>query len=304
MIAIPTINFERYDESSDAAMNLLATQVSEALSQSGFMQITNLGITQTMIDEIFDLSKWFFSRSDDEKAVSAYTDAAENFGYQGLGIEHLDPSQPADIKQTFTMRDLQRHDPNDRRWPSALFRDEMTSFYNACLEGAYRIQRVFSVALDVEAEFFVRHHQGENVSLRLLYYPSSGINTVKEGQLGAGAHTDYGMITLLFQKDIGGLEVLDADDSWLQVAPLNDAIVINTGDLMERWTNGKFRSTLHRVQPKTGLEDRYSIAIFVDPDTQTPVKVLDSCCVSGEESRFPEITAGEYIHARIRASHK
>ena len=263
----------------------------------------NLGITSVQIDHAFALSTWFFSLSEEEKSTSAYVSAEENFGYQSLGVEHLDPSKPADLKQTFTLRDLLRHDKEDPRWPTPEFRDQSTNFYKACLEGAYRIQRVLSKALGMDQDFFVQYHQGENVSLRLLYYPSSGIDDIAVGQLGAGAHTDYGMITLLFQKDIGGLEVQDGEGTWHPVTPENDAIVINTGDLMERWTNGKYRSTPHRVQPKLGDVDRYSIAVFVDPDTETPVKVLDSCLKPGEKPGYPEITAGEHIQERIRASH-
>lgn len=302
-VFIPTIDFSAYNEQDAAALDDLARQVSDALTHSGFMKIVNLGITQAQIDHTFELSRWFFSRSEEEKSTSAYVSAEENFGYQSLGVEHLDPSKPADLKQTFTLRDLLRHDKEDPRWPTPEFRDELTSFYESCLEGAYRIQRVFSEALGMERDFFVQYHQGENVSLRLLYYPSSGIDAIASGQLGAGAHTDYGMITLLFQKDIGGLEVQDAEGAWHPVAPENDAIVINTGDLMERWTNGRYRSTPHRVQPKLGDIDRYSIAVFVDPDTETPVRVLDSCLEAGAPPKFPELTAGEYIQERIRASH-
>jgi isopenicillin N synthase-like dioxygenase len=302
-VFIPTIDFSAYNEQDDAVLDDLASRVSDALTHSGFMKIVNLGITQAQIDHTFELSTWFFSRSEEEKSTSAYVSAEENFGYQSLGVEHLDPSKPADLKQTFTLRDLLRHDRSDPRWPTPEFRDELTNFYTACLEGAYRIQRVFSKALGMEQDFFVQYHQGENVSLRLLYYPSSGIDDIAAGQLGAGAHTDYGMITLLFQKDIGGLEVQDAEGAWHPVAPENDAIVINTGDLMERWTNGRYRSTPHRVQPKRGDVDRYSIAVFVDPDTETPVKVLDSCLIAGQRPKFPEVTAGEHIQERIRASH-
>jgi isopenicillin N synthase-like dioxygenase len=302
-VFIPTIDFEAYDEQDDAALDDLASEVSDALTRSGFMKVMNLGITSVQIDHTFALSKWFFSLSEEEKSTSAYVSAEENFGYQSLGLERLDPSKPADLKQTFTLRDLLRHDKQDPRWPTPEFRDELTNFYKACLEGAYRIQRVFSKALGLEQDFFVQYHQGENVSLRLLYYPSSGIDDVAEGQLGAGAHTDYGMITLLFQNDIGGLEVQDGEGTWHSVTPENDAIVINTGDLMERWTNGKYRSTPHRVQPKLGDVDRYSIAVFVDPDTETPVRVLDSCLKPGEKPGYPEITAGEHIQERIRASH-
>ena len=302
-VFIPTIDFKAYDEQDDAALDDLASEVSDALTRSGFMKVMNLGITSVQIDHTFALSKWFFSLSEEEKSTSAYVSSEENFGYQSLGLERLDPSKPADLKQTFTLRDLLRHDKQDPRWPTPEFRDELTNFYKACLEGAYRIQRVFSKALGLERDFFVQYHQGENVSLRLLYYPSSGIDDVAEGQLGAGAHTDYGMITLLFQNDIGGLEVQDGEGTWHSVTPENDAIVINTGDLMERWTNGKYRSTPHRVQPKLGDVDRYSIAVFVDPDTETPVRVLDSCLKPGEKPGYPEITAGEHIQERIRASH-
>jgi len=302
-IFIPTIDFQLYDEKDDAALEDLASQVSEALTRSGFMKVMNLGITSAQIDDIFARSKWFFSLSEEEKSTSAYVSAQENFGYQSLALEHLDPSKPADLKQTFTLRDLLRHDKDDPRWPAPEFRDQSTGFYKACLEGAYRVQRVLSKALGMDQDFFVQYHRGENVSLRLLYYPSSGIDDIAAGQLGAGAHTDYGMMTLLFQKDIGGLEVQDVAGIWHPVAPENNTIVINTGDLMERWTNGKYRSTPHRVQPKIGDVDRYSIAVFVDPDTETPVKVLDSCLKLGEEPRYSEVTAGEHIQGKIAASH-
>jgi isopenicillin N synthase-like dioxygenase len=308
MVYIPTIDFEGYDDSDSEVISRLAGEVGEALTQSGFMKIKNLGITEFQISRAFELSHWFFTQPETKKAQSAYVSAAENFGFQGVGVEHLDPGKPADLKETFTMRDALHHDPDDVRWPSLIFRDGVTEFFEACLQGAYRIQRVFACALATEPEFFVQYHRGENVTLRFLHYPSMESPLVDDpvvdkGQLGAGEHTDYGMITLLFQRDVGGLEVQDASGSWHAVAPENDAIVINTGDLMERWTNGRYRSTPHRVQPQLGRSDRYSIAMFVDPDTKTPVKVLDSCLAPGEQPRFPEVTAGEHIVERIKATH-
>lgn len=300
---IPTIDFVGCLSGDEEAIASIAAQVAQALESSGFMKVKNVGLAQEDIDGMFELSEKFFSASSEIKTKSAYNSAGENFGYQRVGIEHLDPSQPFDIKETFTMRDLLRHDPLDPRWPGDSFRQRATRFYRQCLDAAYRIQRVCARVLNVEDEFFVQYHTGENVSLRLLFYPSTG-DPVEAGQLGAGAHTDYGMLTLLFQHGVGGLEVQDADGNWHEVPPENDAIVINTGDLMERWTNGRFRSTPHRVQPKIGDVDRLSIAMFVDPDTATPVKVLDSCVPEGQEPRYPEITAGEHIQERIEASHR
>lgn len=304
MVYIPTIDFKDYDDSNSEVILHLSAEVKKALTQSGFMKVKNLGITQLQINEAFQLSQWFFTQSESEKSESAYISATENFGFQRAGIEHLQPDKPADVKETFTMRNVLNHDPDDLRWPSATFRNGATEFFRACIEGAYRIQRVFACALETEPEFFVEHHRGENVTLRFLHYPSVEASEIEQGQLGAGAHTDYGMITLLFQRDVGGLEVQEACGSWHEVEPENDTIVINTGDLMERWTNGKFRSTPHRVQPQLGDTDRYSIVMFVDPDTETPVKVLESCLETGEKPRFREITAGEHILERIKATHQ
>ncbi len=303
MVEIPVIDFSAYDPGDDKALAALAIEVDRACRLSGFMKIRHLGVPDLLVDEMFGLSKRFFEADVATKARSAYQDAAENFGYQGVGLEYLDPMRPADIKETFTMRDLRCHDPEDKRWPNVPFRDTATEFYEACLQGAYRIQRVLARALCQPDDFFVQYHQGENVSLRLLYYPAMGAAPVP-GQLGAGAHTDYGLITLLFQRNVSGLQVQDAAGSWHDVAPEPDVILINTGDLMERWTNGAYRSTPHRVQPKLGLEDRYSMALFVDPDTDTPVSVLESCLAEGESPRYPDVTAGEHIQERIMASHQ
>ena len=304
MLVIQTLDFQNYEESNPATLVELAGEVVEALTTSGFMKIKNLGIEPEQVATMFSYADWFFSQDQAEKQRSSYASAGENFGFQGVGVEHLDPAQHADIKETFTMRDILRHDVTDPRWPNEDFREVATRFYENCLQGAYRIQRVCAHAFDLEQEFFVNCHQGENVSLRLLYYPASEEYSVQSGQLGAGVHTDYGMLTLLFQNGVGGLQVQDAERDWHDVVPEPDAIVINTGDLMERWTNGKFRSTPHRVQPKVGAEDRLSIAMFVDPDTETPVSVLQSCIPAGERARYPEITAGEHIQERIKASHR
>lgn len=301
---VPLIDFSPYDENKPATQASLAEDVGTALSEIGFMSVTNLGIEAHLLNEMFTASKGFFSADPDKKLNSSYLSASENFGYQGLCKEHLDPTKPADLKETFTMRDVLHHATDDSRWPSTEFRDLMTRFYSACLDSSYRMQRILARALDLDPDFFVQHHNGENITLRLLYYPASGVDQVDESQMGAGAHTDYGLLTLLFQDDVGGLEVLDMNDEWQSVDYIESGIVINSGDLLERWTNGRYRSTLHRVRPKIGHRDRYSIAMFVDPDSATPVSVLDSCISEARPAQYPPVTAGEHLQERIEASHK
>ena len=283
---IPVIDFATYDSHKPETLARLGAEVGAALTDVGFMSITNLGISAQLLQNVFSASREFFAGSVELKMKSAYLSASENFGYQGLGQEHLDPQKPADLKETFTMRNVLNHALDDDRWPSMPFRALMHEFYGACLEGAYRMQRVLATELDLEREFFVRYHNGENCTLRLLYYPDSGVDQVLESQLGAGAHTDYGLLTLLFQDDVGGLEALDRNDVWQPVPYIEGAIVVNSGDMLERWTNGRCRSTLHRVKPKIGDRKRYSIAMFVDPDSATAVEVLDSCVSDDQPANF------------------
>ena len=300
---VPLIVFAKYDGSSQDALRTLADNVDSALSQIGFMSITNLGIDPQLLDRVFAASQSFFASKISEKQRFAYRSASENFGYQGMCVEHLDPTKPADLKETFTMRNVLHHALDDDRWPSLEFRNLMHEFYQACLDGAYKVQRVLAQALDVDAEFFAQHHNGENITLRLLYYPDSCVDEVADAQLGAGEHTDYGLLTLLFQDDVGGLEVRDANDAWQAVEYIESAIIINSGDLLERWTNGRYRSTLHRVKPKIGQRERFSIAVFVDPDSATAVSVLDSCITDSKPAQYAPITAGEHLQEKILASH-
>lgn len=304
MHQIPVIDFSHFDPRRPEAIAALARDVDQALAEIGFMAIRNLGIPGNDITEVFAAARAFFEGEDEQKAGCAYRSASENFGYQGIAQEHLDPMAPADLKETFTMRNLTRQELGADRWPDARFATRMKAFYTQCLQASFRLMRVLAAALNVPPEFFVQHHSGENVTLRLLHYPAVAADSLQAGQLGAGAHTDYGLLTLLFQQAIGGLEVQAADGAWLQVAAEPDTIVINAGDLLEVWTNGRYRSTLHRVQPILGHQTRQSIAMFVDPDSATHVEALPSCRESGTAARFAPTTAGEHLQARIEASHK
>jgi len=299
---IPVIDFKTYDEAKPESITELGEQVSDALTGLGFMAVTHIGVEPERLAKIFAASKAFFMQPDEVKNACAYTNPEDNFGFQGMLQEHLDPTRPADLKEAFTMRSPFKYSMDDTRWPSSEFRELILDFYQLCMQCAFKVLRAFAASLGVEKDFFVQYHNGENVTLRLLHYPSSGADISSPEQLGAGAHTDYGVITLLFQDNVGGLEVQDRDGVWQPVDYVENAIVVNTGDLMERWTNGKFRSTKHRVQPKIGQQERYSIAMFVDPDDDTPVSVLDSCTSADNPGKYPPITAGEHILEKIRAS--
>ena len=278
--------------------------IDAGFSTFGFLQLANIGIDPAELETVFRASEAFFNGPAETKRRCVYRSAAENFGYQGLLEENLDPNAPADLKETFTMRNIVNAPPAEDRWPSPEFRELMIRFYGHALACAHDIQRRMAVALGLPQDHFARLHSGQNVTLRLLHYPAGNASPPDPEQMGAGAHTDYGFMTLLFQHGVGGLQVIDSNGAWIDVPPRDDAVVINSGDMLERWTNGKYKSTMHRVIAKTGDRDRLSIAIFIDPDSDAMIDVLPSCTGSENPARFPPISAGAHLQARLEASHK
>jgi isopenicillin N synthase-like dioxygenase len=298
---IPIIDIAGFRPDAASAARISAA-VHEALSERGFMYVKGHGLDAALIARAFAIASHFFASAPARKAAFAYGSVDANFGFQGIEGESLDPTTKPDLKEAFTMRNARAWATQTDRWPDPEFRDMALELYDAALSAAYRILGILAMSLKLPPDFFAERHLGENVTLRFLHYPANLPRRSKD-QLGAGAHTDYGSITLLFQDDVGGLEVLGADGVWRFAPPVTDAVVINTGDLMERWTNGRFRSTTHRVKPIAGDRDRYSIALFVDPDSAVSVECIESCIAPGDAARYPPVTAGEHIRQKIQATH-
>ncbi len=303
MVDIPRIDFSGYMAGDTAAEDRLATAVETALGQTGFMTVSNIGVEPAAIDRVFATSQQFFTQADAFKEQFRYRSAAENFGYQEVGMESLEPGKPGDLKETFTLRLNDNTRLAAERWPPGDFRATVSDFYADCEAAARRIMQVMAKIFDLAPDYFGRTVTGENMALRLLHYPAHQASDPAGEQLGAGAHTDYGILTLLFQRDVGGLEVRDSEGNWQEVPCVPGAVVINTGDLVQQWTNGRFRSTEHRVKPMTGVRDRYSVAFFVDPDSDTLVEPLPQCVDADNPPRFEPITAGEHIRQKLEKTH-
>ena len=299
----PIINFKEVQSGDPSKISDIVDNVDRALSQCGFMASSDLGFSDELIQSVFKASATFFLSDEKTKMRSAYSSAEENFGYQAFASEHLDPANPPDLKETFTMRNILNATIAENRWPSVEFKELMQLFFAECLQRAFLIQRILARALGLDEEFFVKYHSGQNISLRLLHYPACSSDAVSDSQLGAGAHSDYGLTTFLFQDSVGGLEICDKNGDWQEIKPDNSVVLINSGDLLERWTNGRYRSTLHRVKPMTRGKDRFSIAFFVDPDSDTEIKVLESCIDTKTPRKFSDVNAGEYIRGKLENSH-
>jgi len=163
----------------------IAQAVRNALSDCGFMYICGHGIDSALIARAVAEAQRFFATSPHDKQQLAYTDIDTNFGYQGIEVESLDPSNLPDLKEAFTMRNALAVGAHLRHWPTTEFRDVALAFYEAGLAAAHRIMTVLAACLELPSDFFRVRHQGENVTLRFLHYPAN--LSIKAGtQLGAG----------------------------------------------------------------------------------------------------------------------
>lgn len=277
----------------------VAKEIHDAAHNVGFLYLKNFGMPDSLLESAFSASNLLFN-SDDKKRVSFRT--ILNHGYTAIKGEALDPTKPADLKETFTSRNLKNVPSGPEYWPSPEFEALMRTFYKCVTNIASDVMGAFAIALDLPEGFFEEKHTGITQTMRLLHYPP--VKNVSKGQLGAGAHTDYGTLTLLFQDAEGGLQVQGVDGKWIDAPPIPGTVIINTGDLISRWSNDFFKSTPHRVipRPATMKNGRLSIAFFSDPDPEVIIETFPKCVTSNNPLKYKPITAGEHIQQRIIAS--
>lgn len=305
---IPVIDFAPFWVNDSAGQRRVAAEIYRACHQVGFLYLIHHGIPQVAIEQAFQQSQRFFALSSAAKGAIAWSSEQSNRGYVGLERERLDETQPGDLKEAFNLGKASS-DPTapSNRWPQGQddFRRVMTDFFDHCAAAAQRIFQAFALALQMPEDYLTVRHTGQNFTLRLLHYPPLA-QAPKPGQIRAGAHSDYGTLTLLFQDEVGGLEVLDSGGDWIAAPAIPGAVLINTGDMTERWSNDLFRSTKHRValpQGEMAGRDRYSIAFFCEPDAEVDIVCLPTCHSADNPPKYPPITAGEYLLSRLRATY-
>jgi isopenicillin N synthase-like dioxygenase len=315
LVEIPIIDFVPFIKGDAGSQRSIAQQVYQACHEIGFMYLRNYGISPTLIDKLFIQSKQFFDLALEVKNQLAWSDEFSDQGYVGVEREHLDPDKPGDLKEAFNVRkevDFDERSTEDRsplilnRWPPGQddFRETVLEFYQACVQAADTICQAFAIALHLPKSFFSERHTDQNHTLRLLHYPPLE-QLPKPGQVRAGEHSDYGSFALLFQDEVAGLEVCTAQGQWIAAPCIPDTILVNTGDLMQRWTNHIFCSTKHRVMIPSDEQvkrSRYSVAFFCDPNYNTEIACLESCKEPNRPPLYPPITAGDYLLSRIYAT--
>jgi isopenicillin N synthase-like dioxygenase len=294
MVTIPIIDLTAFTNGDTITRQNIIKQIYQSCHEIGFMYLHNSGILKDLIKQVFRYSKSFFNLPLEVKQKQAWSDEFNNTGYVGLERERLDPNKPGDLKEAF----------NVNKQAAIRIEASILAFYDSCTELANTVLQAYALALELPEDFFIKRHKQQNHTLRLLHYPPLQ-TPPKPEQVRAGEHSDYGSITLLFQDDVGGLEVQTASGEWIAAPAIPDTVVVNTGDLMQRWTNDMFCSTKHRVMipcDRTVNQSRYSIAFFCHPNDDTEISCLESC--QKEQSPiYPPILAGEYLLSRLQATY-
>ncbi|KAL1761578.1 hypothetical protein FB107DRAFT_269182 [Schizophyllum commune] len=320
---IPVIDFSKFRAAATpAAKKATADEIVGALKGAGFMYLAKHGIPEATVERAFAESRGFFGMPRERKDRLAWADPRSNRGYVAVGRERVTQSQDAaaiaamrekapDYKESMEIgRDWDSVWPN--QWPTdeelPTFKPFMLSFFQTCHELHMVVMRSIALGLDLQEDFFDDKIDKQCHNLRLLSYPpiKRAILDKDTDQARAGAHSDYGTLTLLFQDQVGGLQVQNPHTGeYLPATPIPGTIVINVGDLLSRWSNDVLRSTLHRVvaPPAQAISEteamtpaRQSIAFFSNPNFDAEIECLPNC---GATPKYPPVNTEKYIVGRL-----
>ena len=319
-LEVPAIDIEAFRLGGADDRREVARQVANAFETIGFATVTGHGIERTSIDRMFETARAFFDEPSDVKLSYVPTEPGAP-GYYSLAsgslAATLGEETPPDLKESFTIGPVDvpddpyyRH-PDARRWfpdnqwpPLPGFAEVWSEHYRATTRFAMTMTEICAVALDLPADYFAPWFDRQNSTLSVINYPEQK-RKPEPGQLRAGAHSDYGSLTLLLKEKGGsGLQVRAADGSWVDVLPSKDAFIVNIGDMLAEWTNDRWVSTVHRVAnpvSDVGGEEsrRMSCAYFLQPNYDSVISPLPSCVDEAHPPRYEPITAAGHLLAKM-----
>lgn len=318
--SLPVVDMARF-RGPFAERVKLAREVDVSCRETGFLVIANHGVDLDLIARVDAIGRRFFDLDDATKAACTRRQGGITRGYSEMRSRALartfdDAKAPNDLRETFTMGRPSRPADGDRDAGNPLFlpnifppllpdmQPTLEAYYAAMSTLAAEIMRLFAMALKLDEYFFAPMIGQHVTNLSITNYPDLAAPP-EPGQLRAGAHTDFGMLTILRAEDKpGGLEIQNADGTWQRVPIAPDCFVINIGDLMARWTNDLWRSTVHRVAnpppEATGSSRRLSIIFFFQPDHDAEIQCLPSCI--GDGARYMPTTSGAHMLEKMTRS--
>jgi isopenicillin N synthase-like dioxygenase len=295
---IPVVDITPLREGTDPKP--VARALHAASQGLGFIYIKGHGIPQEVIEAARSSAFAFFRSPEDLKRTVAVS--PKHRGWLGRGGARMQDNARADLKESFiwgfqdeagdTPEDHPLRGPN--RWPAFLpdMQDHAMAYFDRAHAVAHHLMAGFALGLDLDEDFFLRTAARPLSRASYVYYPAQPEELGSE-QFGVGPHTDFGVLTVLCQDSVGGLQVQDASGEWIHAPPIEGTLVVNVADLLARWTDGAYTSTPHRVVNASGRE-RLSLVLAFDPDPDTPIDARD-VFGPGHSPKQPPITCGDYL---------
>ena len=285
----------------------LAKQLVKTAEASGFFYVRNHGISADLCQAAFQASRRFFAL--EERLKSTIAVDQNQRGWMAQGLTNLEGSATHDAKEVFFWGyEIAADDPDvlagvpmvaRNRWPDAaapFLKDQLLPYYHAVLDLGRDLLSLLAEGLGQAPDFFAKAYEKPLGRGQLVYYPAMDRADHQVERFGAAAHSDFGVLTILMQDDLGGLQIKAADGGWIEAPPIPDTFVCNIGDLLQMWTNNRLTSTVHRVI-NTSPKSRFSIPIFCDPASTTVINPQDFDATASDDQ---VTTAGAYISSKNR----
>lgn len=315
-MSIPVIDLCGAQTAGGSRSAQVAMQLREAAMGSGFFYLRRHGVPQLLLDRQFELAEQLLGLPATTRAALDMRHSPTRRGFENLGAQTLDANARPDLKESFycgmayaddhpyVLAGHQTYGHN--QWPAELpaAPAQCEAYIQAMLSLSRRLMQLLAQSLSLPEDWFDASSVDPMVTLRMIRYPAHPADA-DERTFGAGAHTDWGALTILAQDANGGLEVQTPAGDWVEATPLEGCFVVNLGDMIPRWTNGLYHSNPHRVRNLySGGAPRYSIPFFYEPNYFARIEAVPGTVAAGESLRFEACTAGEHLHQMYLRTYK
>jgi isopenicillin N synthase-like dioxygenase len=307
-MSIPSVDLAHFLSGDPVKKQHFVQALGKAYETVGFVAVKNHGVPDELISDLYKYVQQFFSLPLEQKKKYEIPELAGQRGYTSFGKEHAKGSDEPDLKEFFQYGQVPRDNYKEEEYPDNVQVDQLPQF-NPTFEKAYRafeksgkaLLQAIALYLGLDEFYFDNYVHNGNSILRAIHYPP--ITNEPKSAIRAEQHEDINLITLLVGASADGLEILTKQGDWVGVTSLPEQIVVNVGDMLQRFTNNRLKSTTHRVvNPKRELwhTSRFSIPFFLHPKSSMSLACLETCIDQEHPKAYEDSTAGEYLDERLR----
>lgn len=308
MYNIPNVDLSDFLSDDEDKKQKFVKEIGKAYEEIGFVSLKNHFLSDELVEKLYKQVKVFFNLPDEVKKKYEIEEIGGQRGYTSFGKEHAKGHEEGDLKEFWHFGQIPDEDAHlQEEYPENVQVEELENFNSVGMEAYNKLEktgiyvlRALALYIGLKEDYFDHWARNGNSILRPIHYPP--ITQEPKDAVRAAEHGDINLITLLMGASAGGLQVLRKDGQWIDAKPKEDELVINVGDMLERLTNNKLRSTIHRVvnpPRKDWKKPRYSIPFFLHPRSEMKLNCLEECIDPKHPKHYEDITAGEFLHQRL-----